>query len=81
MLKGLFSGNGDKQNQILEQAIDAVVSIDENNLVTLYNAAAERLWGYSKSEVIGKNVKMLVPREIQSKHDALVNVTRQTGKK
>ena len=80
MLKGLFSGNGDKQNQILEQAIDAVVSIDENNLVTLYNAAAERLWGYSKSEVIGKNVKRLVPREIQSKHDDLVNANRQTGK-
>ena len=46
------------QTQILDQTIDAVVSIDENNLVTYYNAAAEKLWGYSQDEVIGKNVKI-----------------------
>ena len=67
------------QTQILDQTIDAVVSIDENNLVTYYNAAAEKLWGYSQDEVIGKNVKMLVPRAIQSNHDDYVNRNRTTG--
>jgi methyl-accepting chemotaxis protein len=67
------------QNQILDQTIDAVVSIDENNLVTYYNAAAEKLWGYSQDEVIGKNVKMLVPRAIQGNHDDYVNRNRSTG--
>lgn len=67
------------QNQILDQTIDAVVSIDENNLVTYYNAAAEKLWGYSQDEVIGKNVKMLVPRTIQGNHDDYVNRNRSTG--
>ena len=79
MFKRLFGTVSDNQNQILEQAIDAVVSIDENNNVTLFNRAAENLWGYSKSEVIGRNVKMLVPRDIQSQHDNLVNANRQTG--
>lgn len=67
------------QNQILDQTIDAVVSIDEKNLVTYYNAAAERLWGYSREEVIGKNVKMLVPRAIQGNHDEYVNRNRSSG--
>lgn len=66
-------------NQTLEQAIDAVVTIDENNLVTFFNNAAEKLWGYTREQVIGKNVKMLVPHGIQSNHDELVNRNRNTG--
>lgn len=41
-------------NQTLEQAMDVVVSIDENNIVTFFNRAAEKMWGYSRSEVLGK---------------------------
>jgi PAS domain S-box-containing protein len=66
-------------NQTLEQALDAVVTIDENNHVTFFNASAERLWGYDRSEVIGQNVKMLVPKTIQAGHDRLVNANRNTG--
>lgn len=66
-------------NQTLEQALDAVVCIDQYNNITLYNAAAEKLWGYRKDEVLGNNVKMLVPQEIQSRHDDYVNANRQTG--
>jgi methyl-accepting chemotaxis protein len=66
-------------DQTLAQCIDAVVSIDENNLVTFYNYAAEKLWGYSQSEVLHKNVKMLVPQVLQSQHDELVNRNRRTG--
>lgn len=66
-------------DQIVEQSIDAIVTIDENNNVVLFNKAAEMLWGYSREEVIGKNVKMLVPREIQPKHDGFINANRQTG--
>ncbi len=65
--------------QTLEQALDAVVSIDENNHVTFFNAAAERLWGRPRAEVMGKNVKMLVPMAIQPQHDAYVNANRQNG--
>ena len=65
--------------QTLEQAIDAVVTIDENNIVTFYNQAAEELWGYSQDEVIGQNVAMLVPAEIQANHDNMVNANRETG--
>ena len=66
-------------NQTLEQAIDAVVTIDENNHVTFFNASAERLWGYRRDEVVGKNVKMLVPSQFRAGHDELVNANRRTG--
>ncbi|PYF79603.1 MULTISPECIES: PAS domain S-box protein [Marinomonas] len=65
--------------QTLEQALDAVVCIDLKNCVTLYNKAAEKLWGYTKEEVIGNNVKMLVPAAIQSQHDELIDRNRRTG--
>ncbi|MEO1080655.1 MAG: PAS domain S-box protein [Pseudomonadota bacterium] len=66
-------------NQTLEQALDAVVTIDESNNVTFFNAAAEQLWGYSRDEVIGNNVKMLVPKEMQAHHDGYINANRVTG--
>jgi c-di-GMP-specific phosphodiesterase len=65
--------------QTLEQALDAVICIDEHNNVTLFNASAEKLWGYTRGEVLGKNVKMLVPRAIQPEHDNYVNANRITG--
>lgn len=69
----------DAIDQTLEQALDSVISIDENNIVTLFNKAAEELWGYKREEVIGQNVKMLVPAELQAGHDGLVNANRNTG--
>jgi diguanylate cyclase (GGDEF)-like protein/PAS domain S-box-containing protein len=65
--------------ETLDQAIDGVVVIDSNNHILLYNQAAEKLWGYTKTEVINKNVKILVPNEIKPQHDALINKNRETG--
>ncbi len=79
ILSFLSNKNKNSQLQALDQAIDAVVTINEKNIVTYYNKAAEKLWGYNIDEVIGKNVKMLVPQAIQSNHDELVNANRTTG--
>ena len=74
-----FKPKDDSLRQILEQAIDAVVSIDEANCIIFFNKAAEHLWGYSASEVMGKNVNILVPKMIQAQHDEFVNANRSTG--
>lgn len=65
--------------QTLEQAIDSVVVIDSQNCIVLFNAAAEKLWGYSRDEVIGENVKILVPLHIRPEHDSYINANRTTG--
>ncbi|REG78462.1 EAL domain-containing protein [Marinomonas pollencensis] len=65
--------------QTLEQAMDGVVVIDSRNNIILYNKAAENLWGFSHDEVMGKNVKILVPDNIKPNHDKYVNANRETG--
>lgn len=72
-----FGKNAEKQ--ALEQSIIAIVSINDSNCVTFYNAAAEKLWGYRRDEVVGQNVAMLVPRELQQRHDGFVNRHRSEG--
>ena len=47
---------------LLEQASDGVVIIDDRNMIVFFNTAAEHLWGYAKEEVLGKNVSCLVPQ-------------------
>lgn len=65
--------------QTLSQAVDGVVSIDADNRITFFNPAAENLWGYRADEVIGKNVKVLVPEEHRHQHDGFIERHRQTG--
>ncbi len=64
------------EKQALEQSVDAVVTIDPQNRIVFFNAAAERLWNIKRAEVIGKNVRILVPPHIQSGHDGLINANR-----
>jgi|GEM_PF-325925 len=69
-----------KNVQILEQALDSVVTINSDKVVTFYNKAAERMFGYSREEVIGQNVKMIVPMEHRGNHDQYVESNMTTGK-
>ncbi len=63
----------------LEQNMMAVVLIDEKDRILFFNAAAEKLWGYAKGDVLGKNVSMLVPRSLRSKHSGYIQHNRQGG--
>jgi PAS domain S-box-containing protein len=48
------------RNEItLEGALDAIVTIDAEGKIEFFNRAAEELWGFSRKETLGKNVKML----------------------
>lgn len=61
----------------LEQAIDAVVMIDAQNNVTHFNAAAERIWGYRRDEVLGNNISMSMP--FRRHHDEYISNNRTSG--
>jgi PAS domain S-box-containing protein len=54
--------------RIVSIAVDAIISIDEQQLVTLFNQGAESIFGYKAAEVVGKPLEMLLPRELGSLH-------------
>jgi PAS domain S-box-containing protein len=58
---------------ILEISADAVISMNQNHRITLYNQAAQGIFGYSAQEVIGKTIDVLIPerfREVHRQHVA-----------
>lgn len=65
--------------QTLEQSVDSVVVIDSQNRIILFNDASEKLWGYRRAEVLGRNVELLVPQLIRPLHDSYIEANRRTG--
>jgi PAS domain S-box-containing protein len=53
---------------LVEAAPDAIVEVDEHGSITLFNLAAEKMFGYSRAEVLGKPVELLVPEQVRAKH-------------
>ncbi|MFO0810501.1 MAG: PAS domain S-box protein [Gemmataceae bacterium] len=66
---------------ILETAVDAFITIDESGMIESYNPAAERMFGYQASEVIGQNVKVLMPEPYSTEHDSYLARYRATGER
>src|SRR5208282_5695370 len=66
---------------LLEAALDAIISIDERGIIQLANPAAERMFGYSAQELIGKNISLLMPSPYREEHDGYVAHYLATGKK
>src|SRR5690606_26094995 len=57
---------------IVESSDDAILSKDLDGVIQSCNAAAERLFGYSKEELLGSSVRTLIPPELQSEEDAIL---------
>jgi two-component system sensor kinase FixL len=66
---------------ILDTVPDAMVVIDERGLMHSFSAAAERLFGYRPDEVLGKNVKILMPSPYREGHDGYIERYLRTGER
>ena len=66
---------------IIDTAVDAIVVNDEQGTVQSVNPAAEQIFGYPSAEVVGRNVKMLMPERYAREHDRYLETYRRTGER
>ena len=66
---------------ILDTVPDAMIVINGYGIIQFFSIAAERLFGYSEQEAIGKNVSELMPMPDRARHDGYLARYRSTGER
>lgn len=68
-----------RMRAIVETAIDGIITIDGRGIIQAFNPSAERLFGWKADEVIGQNIKILMPDPDRTHHDSYISNFQQTG--
>ena len=66
---------------ILDTIPDAMIVIDDRGIMQSFSSAAARLFGYAESDVVGKNIKMLMPSPYRENHDGYLDRYQRTGER
>ena len=72
-------GSEARENSIVNTAQEPIIVIDDRARIVSFNRAAERSFGYDAGEVIGRNVKLLMPEPYRSAHDSYLERYNRTG--
>ncbi|QTD47991.1 PAS domain S-box protein [Sulfidibacter corallicola] len=64
---------------VFDNALDAVITVDQNGTIASFNKAAEHLFGYTVREVLERNVSMLMPEPYRSQHDSYIQRYLESG--
>ncbi|MDA0341761.1 MAG: PAS domain S-box protein [Proteobacteria bacterium] len=68
----------EQMRAIVNTVVDGIVTIDTKGTVETFNPAAERIFGYAADEVIGQNVKLLMPNPYHDAHDGYLSAYIET---
>ncbi|MBC5992293.1 PAS domain-containing sensor histidine kinase [Pontibacter cellulosilyticus] len=71
--------NSTRLKAIIDTAIDGIITIDSKGIIETVNPAAARIFGYLPEEIIGKNVKILMPEPDRGNHDGYIENYHRTG--
>ncbi len=69
----------EETRSVVEHMVDCVITIDEKGIVRSANPVVEKLFGYTRDEVIGQNISMLMPEPHRSGHDGYMERYYRTG--
>lgn len=64
---------------VLETVVDGIITIDNRGKIETFNRAAEKIFGYTSTEITGINVKSLMPAPFREEHDGYLKNYRETG--
>ena len=70
-----------RSSTVLETAVNAIITMNDDRIIETVNQSASRIFGYAKEEMIGQNIKMLMPGPYKNQHDGYVHNYLQTGVK
>ena len=65
----------------IDAAVDGIIVIDSHGTIEVFNAASQRMFGYTEPEVVGQNVRLLMPEPDRSRHDGYIQHHLQTGER
>jgi two-component system sensor kinase FixL len=66
---------------VIDAAVDGIIVIDSRGRIEAFNSSAERMFGYTEAELLGRNVSELMPEPYKSHHDGYLQHHLQTGEK
>jgi PAS domain S-box-containing protein len=64
---------------IIDTAFNGIIVIDAQGLIKEFSPAAQKIFGYSKDEILGKSITLLMPEPHHSKHDQYINNYIESG--
>ena len=64
---------------VVDNTVDGIIAVDEHGIVDSFNPAAEKIFGYKSTEIIGWNINLLMPEPYHNKHNGTMAKYLRTG--